>query len=244
MATHGWTSEDAIQQYYPQSYVLHEATPPIRTYATPMSLPGANIAQENTDFTNFVHKSPLAAERRHNQIYYHSRAAIDESMAIWSGAGVYGASSNYAIQPEPLSGGGELYADWLCVEGDDSTKVQEGVTPLSAYAAMSPFGQALGGVGAYGSILPLPRPVVASEKILCASASRRFRQPKYECPHCPSKFTTKQNRTRHTNAHWGVKPFMCMACGKEFTTKSDMTRHRKKAHQGSDAGRSMDLVRV
>lgn len=264
MATHGWTNEAANQLYYPRGDTTYETTPPIRTYATPTPLTtstNASIAQDTSDFAaDFVHESVVAFEPRHASIYYSSHVANDGSTGIWPGTGAYPASPDVLTQTEALSDVAQSYADWLSL-GGDIARVQEGVTLLSAYEPMCSFGQASGGVSAGGSTLPVPRPVVASEKILCASASRRFRQPKYRCRHCPSEFTTKQNCTRqlrrlpgvevfltqlhlgHINAHWGLKQFRC-TCGKRFTTKSDMTRHQRKSHQVSGAGRLIDLARV
>ncbi|KDQ30084.1 hypothetical protein PLEOSDRAFT_1101103 [Pleurotus ostreatus PC15] len=246
MATHGWTNEAASQLYYPRGDITYGTTPPTRTYTTPTSLTtsrNASIVQDTSDFAaDLVHESVVAFEPRHPSIYYSSHVAIDGSTGIWSETGAYPASPDVLAQTEALSDVAPKYADWLAF-GGDIARAQEGVTLLNAYEPMCCFGQASGGVSAVGSTLPVPRPVVASEKILCASASRRFRQPKYRCRHCPSEFTTKQNCIRHINAHWGLKQFRC-TCGKRFTTKSDMTRHQRKSHYVSGAGCLMDLARV
>ncbi|KAL4260801.1 hypothetical protein AB1N83_008927 [Pleurotus pulmonarius] len=244
MAAHGWTNEAATHLYFPRGDVAYGAIPPTRTNATPLSLTtptNTSIVQGDSSFAaDVVDRSALGFESRHTSIYYGPHVAIDGGTGLWPGAGRYLAGPDFLNQSEALSDGAQLYADWPSLRDD----VQEGVTLLSAYEPMCSFGQASGGVSAGGSILPVPRPVVASEQILYASESRRFRQAKYKCQHCPSKFTTKQNCNRHINAHWNFKPFICTQCGKRFTTKSDMTRHQRKTHQGSDGGHSMGLVRV
>lgn len=49
----------------------------------------------------------------------------------------------------------------------------------------------------------------------------------FSCPHCPNKFTTRQNVTKHIrNQHSNANPFECEQCSMTFGTKNHLDQHR------------------
>jgi hypothetical protein len=78
------------------------------------------------------------------------------------------------------------------------------------------------------------KPVVTSENIKLAAASRRSQGhvAQYTCswPGCDTSFTTKFKMHCHIKAHQGIKDFVCSlpGCDKAFVRKSDLRRHEKQ----------------
>ncbi|KAH7065669.1 hypothetical protein BKA63DRAFT_571819 [Paraphoma chrysanthemicola] len=54
-----------------------------------------------------------------------------------------------------------------------------------------------------------------------------FRPTRFQCEHCPRKFSKAYNLRSHLLTHSSDRPFDCSACGKRFARQHDRTRHEK-----------------
>jgi len=68
---------------------------------------------------------------------------------------------------------------------------------------------------------------VASLATLEASKKRRKKDAKYSCSLCSQRFTSRDNRINHEDAHNGIKRYSCNYCTTRFRTRSVLKRHQK-----------------
>src|ERR1700722_20446658 len=58
-----------------------------------------------------------------------------------------------------------------------------------------------------------------------------FSEKRFNCPHCPSHFSTSSKLQIHLRGHTGERPFDCRSCSRCFSDSTSLNAHVKICNQ-------------